>query len=98
MQIYRWNKINDELAFLTEGTERRALEHLDARLRGDRVMSLEQISRLDKDKAFAEERDVDLEAISKSVTDVAQIFKELAILVIDQGTVFDRCVRTCFSS
>ena len=67
------------------------MEHLEARRPGEHVMSLEQISRLEEDAAFAAKREDDLAGIAKSITDVSQIFRELAVLVIDQGTVLDRC-------
>ena len=37
-----------------------------------------------------DERDQEIMNIAKSITDLSQIFKELAVLVIDQGTVLDR--------
>ena len=58
-------------------------------------MSLEQISQLEEDAALAAEREDDLRAITKSATDVSHIFRELAVLVIDQGSVLDRCVPAC---
>jgi syntaxin 16 len=33
---------------------------------------------------------VEIKKIAKSIEELAQIFKELAVLVIDQGTVLDR--------
>mmetsp|Transcript_8022 Transcript_8022/g.27467 ORF Transcript_8022/g.27467 Transcript_8022/m.27467 type:complete len:108 (-) Transcript_8022:1013-1336(-) len=53
-------------------------------------MSIEEITQLEQSAAFARERDEKMKTISKSITEVAQIFKELAVLVIDQGTVLDR--------
>jgi syntaxin 16 len=35
-------------------------------------------------------RDTEINAIAKSIEELAQIFKELAVLVIDQGTILDR--------
>jgi len=94
-RIQPWETIDNELAFLTEGAEHRALAHLDARRPGDRVMSLEQISQLEEEAALAAEREDDLRAITKSATDVSHMFRELAVLVIDQGSVLDRCVPAC---
>jgi len=36
------------------------------------------------------QRDEEITRIAKSVEELAQIFKELAVLVIDQGTILDR--------
>lgn len=53
-------------------------------------MSLEQISQLEQHEALIAARNNEIEAITESITNVSQIFKELAVLVIDQGTVLDR--------
>lgn len=37
-----------------------------------------------------DERDEEITRIAKSIEELAQIFKELAVLVIDQGTILDR--------
>lgn len=92
----RWKNIDNELAFLTKSIEHRVIEHLDTRRPGELVMSLEQISQLDEEETLTAIRDGDLNVITKSVTEVAHIFKELAVLVIDQGTVLDRCVLVHF--
>ena len=36
------------------------------------------------------QRDEEITRIAKSIEELAQIFKELAVLVIDQGTILDR--------
>lgn len=36
------------------------------------------------------ERDQEIQKIATSITELATIFKELAVLVIDQGTILDR--------
>ena len=36
------------------------------------------------------ERDEEINRIAKNIEELAQIFKELAVLVIDQGTILDR--------
>lgn len=36
------------------------------------------------------ERDQEIQKIAESITELATIFKELAVLVIDQGTILDR--------
>jgi syntaxin 16 len=37
-----------------------------------------------------DQRDQEITHIAKSIEELAQIFKELAVLVIDQGTILDR--------
>ena len=39
---------------------------------------------------FAEERDREVRNILQSINDLAQIMKDLSVLVIDQGTILDR--------
>lgn len=40
--------------------------------------------------ALARERDEEVQRIVQSINDLAQIMKDLAVLVIDQGTILDR--------
>ena len=40
--------------------------------------------------AVAQERDEEITRIARSIEELSQIFKELAVLVIDQGTILDR--------
>lgn len=40
--------------------------------------------------AFAQERDREVRNILQSINDLAQIMKDLSVLVIDQGTIVDR--------
>lgn len=39
---------------------------------------------------FAQERDREVRNILQSINDLAQIMKDLSVLVIDQGTIVDR--------
>lgn len=39
---------------------------------------------------MVEQRDAEIQHIAKSIEELSQIFKELAVLVIDQGTILDR--------
>ena len=39
---------------------------------------------------MVDQRDAEIQQIVKSIEELAQIFKELAVLVIDQGTILDR--------
>mmetsp|Transcript_18260 Transcript_18260/g.18329 ORF Transcript_18260/g.18329 Transcript_18260/m.18329 type:complete len:314 (+) Transcript_18260:266-1207(+) len=56
----------------------------------DMGFSTQQLQALDDFEEVVNERDEEITRIAKSVEDLAQIFKELAVLVIDQGTVLDR--------
>jgi hypothetical protein len=46
--------------------------------------------RVDTMDAFAQERDREVRGILQSINDLAQIMKDLSVLVIDQGTIVDR--------
>ncbi len=49
-----------------------------------------QTMRVDTMDLFAQERDREVRNILKSINDLAQIMKDLSVLVIDQGTIVDR--------
>lgn len=49
-----------------------------------------QAVRVDNMNALAQERDNEISRIVGSINDLAQVMKDLAVLVIDQGTVLDR--------
>lgn len=49
-----------------------------------------QMSEVVEAEALAKDRDQEIVNIAKSINDLAVIFKELATLIIDQGTVLDR--------
>ena len=49
-----------------------------------------QIEMLQDTQQGLDERDQEIMNIAKSISDLSQIFKELAVLVIDQGTILDR--------
>ena len=49
-----------------------------------------QTMRVDTLDAFAAERDREVRGILQSINDLAQIMKDLSVLVIDQGTIVDR--------
>ena len=50
----------------------------------------QQLHVVDDLEQVAEERDAEITRIAQSIEELSQIFKELAVLVIDQGTVLDR--------
>ncbi|CAL5044978.1 unnamed protein product [Urochloa decumbens] len=49
-----------------------------------------QMSKLKKSEAFNREREREIEQVVESVNELAQIMKDLSVLVIDQGTIIDR--------
>ncbi|KAI8023486.1 Syntaxin-41 [Camellia lanceoleosa] len=49
-----------------------------------------QMAKLRKSEAFTAEREREIQQVVESVNDLAQIMKDLSVLVIDQGTIVDR--------
>uniref|UniRef100_A0A6V7QXY7 t-SNARE coiled-coil homology domain-containing protein n=1 Tax=Ananas comosus var. bracteatus TaxID=296719 RepID=A0A6V7QXY7_ANACO len=49
-----------------------------------------QLSQLKKSEVFTKEREKEITQIVESVNELAQIMKDLSVLVIDQGTIIDR--------
>uniref|UniRef100_K3X8E8 t-SNARE coiled-coil homology domain-containing protein n=1 Tax=Globisporangium ultimum (strain ATCC 200006 / CBS 805.95 / DAOM BR144) TaxID=431595 RepID=K3X8E8_GLOUD len=49
-----------------------------------------QITEVEIAEDLINERDQEIQRIAESITELATIFKELAVLVIDQGTILDR--------
>lgn len=49
-----------------------------------------QLSQLKKSEAFTREREREIVQVVESVNELAQIMKDLSVLVIDQGTIIDR--------
>uniref|UniRef100_A0A7N0TFZ0 t-SNARE coiled-coil homology domain-containing protein n=1 Tax=Kalanchoe fedtschenkoi TaxID=63787 RepID=A0A7N0TFZ0_KALFE len=49
-----------------------------------------QISKLKKSEALTAEREKEIQQVVESVSELAQIMKDLSVLVIDQGTIVDR--------
>ncbi|KAI4349704.1 hypothetical protein L6164_010266 [Bauhinia variegata] len=52
--------------------------------------SEQQMTKLKKSEQLSEEREREIEQVTKSVNELAQIMKDLSVLVIDQGTIVDR--------
>jgi syntaxin 16 len=52
--------------------------------------SVAQVMKADALDAFATERDREVRNILQSINDLAQVMKDLSVLVIDQGTILDR--------
>nr|GEU61901.1 syntaxin-43-like [Tanacetum cinerariifolium] len=49
-----------------------------------------QMAKLKKSEAFTMEREREIQQVGESVNELAQIMKDLSVLVIDQGTIIDR--------
>ncbi|XP_057427135.1 syntaxin-43-like [Lotus japonicus] len=54
------------------------------------VFSEHQMAKLKKSEAFTVEREKEIQQVVESVNELAQIMKDLSVLVIDQGTIVDR--------
>lgn len=54
------------------------------------VFSEHQMAKLKKSEAFTVEREREIQQVVESVNELAQIMKDLSVLVIDQGTIIDR--------
>jgi syntaxin 16 len=56
----------------------------------DMGFTSQQMQMADDMSELVDQRDQEIANIAKSIEELAQIFKELAVLVIDQGTILDR--------
>ncbi|XP_059439752.1 syntaxin-43-like [Corylus avellana] len=54
------------------------------------VFTEHQMAKLKKSEAFTAEREKEIQQVVESVNELAQIMKDLSVLVIDQGTIVDR--------
>lgn len=54
------------------------------------VFNEHQMAKLKKNEAFTVEREKEIQQVVESVNELAQIMKDLSVLVIDQGTIVDR--------
>ncbi|CAN1784297.1 SYP43 [Linum perenne] len=57
---------------------------------GDMMFNELQTARVKKSEAFTAEREREIQQVVESVNELAQIMKDLSVLVIDQGTIVDR--------
>lgn len=89
-------KRNPVFADATASASRAALDEemgiggVDSSGRGDQQQSAQARIRKGKYDSQIREREKEIDEIARSITDVADIFKELQTMVIDQGTVVDR--------
>lgn len=72
-----------EFDFLSESNNK-------SRRSTDMGFSKAQVTEVDIAEDVINERDQEITKIAESITELATIFKELAVLVIDQGTILDR--------
>ena len=56
----------------------------------DMMFNERQMAKLKKSEAFTAEREREIQQVVESVNELAQIMKDLSVLVIDQGTIVDR--------
>lgn len=56
----------------------------------DMVFNEHQMAKLKKSEAITVEREREIQQVVESVNELAQIMKDLSVLVIDQGTIVDR--------
>ncbi|PQP94559.1 syntaxin-41 [Prunus yedoensis var. nudiflora] len=56
----------------------------------DMMFNERQMANLKKSEAFTAEREREIQQVVESVNELAQIMKDLSVLVIDQGTIVDR--------
>eukprot|EP01036_Dinobryon_divergens_P030635 gene30635-39908_t len=75
------------------GSGAQAFDFLDTKnvdFEGDSGFTTKQLRATENIEALVNERDEEIVRIAKSIEELAAIFKELAVLVIDQGTILDR--------
>ena len=56
----------------------------------DTGFTAQQLAVVEGQESAVQERDAEIQKIARSITELSEIFKELAVLVIDQGTILDR--------
>jgi len=65
-------------------------EDMDLEVDEERGLTKEQLSKIDDSDKVITERERDILKIAKSINELAEIFNDMNILVIDQGTILDR--------
>eukprot|EP01134_Creolimax_fragrantissima_P006767 CFRG6767T1 len=56
----------------------------------DKQFTTKQIQQLEESNALVQERDREVANVMQSINELGEIFKELSVLIIDQGTMLDR--------
>lgn len=56
----------------------------------DAGFSNQQLTQLQEAQSFVTQRDEEIQKIVETITDLAQIMKDLSVLVVDQGSILDR--------
>lgn len=83
------NGLNNILSELVEESER-DLKKVSLMSSAGGGFTEEQLLELEIEEAIVNERDQEITHIAQNIEELSQIFKELAVLVIDQGTLLDR--------
>jgi len=76
--------------FLSEAEEQAKAGTMVSVQAGGAALTMEQIAVVDDMEREIAQRDKEIATIVESIEELSQIFKELAVLVIDQGTILDR--------
>lgn len=56
----------------------------------DFFISTEQMQRLEEDSVLVDQREKQIGQVVRSIQDLNDIFKELSVIIVDQGTILDR--------
>lgn len=70
--------------------EKKSVSQFEMESHTDTGFTQGQLALLEDTEDLVNERDQEITHIAKSIEELATIFKELAVLVIDQGTILDR--------
>ncbi|KAK8934420.1 Syntaxin-43 [Platanthera zijinensis] len=81
---------NVDLEMNLNGGSRSRIEDEDFDDVGISEVQSVQMSKMKRREIFTKEREREIEQVVESVNDLAQIMKDLSVLVIDQGTIIDR--------
>lgn len=76
--------------FLSEAENGRAKDPQLTSIDGGAGFTMQQLEVVEDTERMAAERDEQIAKIVETIEELSQIFKELAVLVIDQGTILDR--------
>ncbi|XP_021742636.1 syntaxin-41-like isoform X1 [Chenopodium quinoa] len=85
-RLQKQKEVNGDLEINMNGS-RSQVEDADL---DDQEINEHQLARIRKSEAFTVEREREIQQVAESVNELAQIMKDLSVLVIDQGTIVDR--------